>query len=52
MGCSCVVVSELVEVYEGFGDREDERRMVTRGREGGYGGRMGAGVSDMWYLSQ
>ncbi len=24
MGCSCGVIAELIEVYEGFGYREDE----------------------------
>ena len=24
MGCSCGVIAELVEVYEGFGYREDK----------------------------
>jgi len=52
LGCPCVVVSELVEVYEGFGDREDEEWMVTRGRVGVYGRGMETGVSDLRYLSQ
>ena len=52
LGCPCVVISELVEVYEGFRDRENERRMVARGRVGVYGGEMEAGVSDLRYLSQ
>ncbi len=52
LGLLCVVVSELVEVYAGFGDREDEDRMVARGSEDGYGGGMEAGVSELWYLSQ
>ena len=52
LGCLCAVVSELVEVYEGFGDLEEEGRMVARGRVGVYGGGMEAGVSDLRYLSQ
>ena len=31
LGCPCVVVAELVEVYEGFGYRKDEGRMVACG---------------------
>jgi len=52
LGCPCVAVSELVEFYEGIGDREDEGRMVARGRVGVYGRGMEAGVSDLRYLSQ
>ena len=52
LGCPCFIVSELVEVYEGFVDREDEGRMVPRGRVGVYGRGMEAGVSDLRYLSQ
>ena len=51
LGFLCVVVSELVEIYEGFGDREHEARMVARSREVGYRGGLEAGVSDLWYLS-
>ena len=47
-----VVVFKLVEVYEGIGDREDEGRMVVRGRVGVYGGGIKAGVSELRYLSQ
>jgi len=52
LGCPYVVVSELVEVYEGLGSREDEGRIVVRGRVGDYEGGMEVGVSDLRYLSQ
>ena len=51
LGCPCVALSELVEVYEGFGDREDEGRMVARGRVGIYGEGMEIEVPDLRYLS-
>ena len=31
MGCSCGVIAELVEVYEGFGYREDKWGVVSGG---------------------
>ena len=52
LGYQCVVVSELVEVYEGFGDREDNGRMVARGRACVYRGGMKVGVADLGYLGQ
>jgi len=38
LGCPCVFVFEFIEVYEGFGDREEEGRMVARIKVGVYGG--------------
>ncbi len=50
LGCPCVVVFELLEVCEGFGNREDEGRMVARRRVGVYGGGIETGVSDLRHL--
>ena len=52
MGCPCVFVFEFIEVYEGFGDREEEGRMVARSRVCVYGGRLEVGVSNSRDLGQ
>ena len=52
LGCPCVVVAKLVEVYEGFGYRKDEGRMVACGGVWIYKGRVKVGISDLGYLSQ
>ena len=52
MGCPCVVVAELVEVYEGFGYGKDEGRMVARGGVWFYRGEVDVVISDLGYLSQ
>ena len=45
MGCACGVIAELVEVYEGFGYREDEWGVVSGGGVCVRGGRARCGVS-------
>ena len=48
MGCPCGVVAELVEVYEGFGYREDKWGVVSGGRVCVRGGWDGCRVPDLW----
>ena len=50
MGCPGVIVPELVAVYEGSGNWEDDERVVSRGRVGGGGWWMGVEVSYMAYV--
>ena len=52
LGYPCVVVAELLDVYEGFGDREDKGRMVARGGVCVYKEGVGDGVFDLGYLDQ
>ncbi len=52
LGYPCIVVSELVEVYEGFRDREDKERVVASGRVCVVWRGLGVGVSNLGYLSQ
>jgi hypothetical protein len=52
LGYPCVIVAELVEVYEGFGNRQVNRRMVARDGVCVYIRGMGDGVSDLGYLGQ
>ena len=47
MGCSCGVIAELVEIYEGFGYREDKGGVVSSGRVCIRRGRVGCEVSDL-----
>ncbi len=51
LGNPCIIVSKLVEVYEGFGYREDKWRVVASSRVIGFSRGVGAGVSDLRYLS-
>ncbi len=52
LGCPCVVVTELVVVYKGFGYRLDEGRVVACGGVWIYRGEGGVRISDLGYLSQ
>ncbi len=50
MSYSCGVIAELVEIYEGFGYREDEGGVVSSGRVCIRGGGSGA-RSPIWGIS-
>ena len=52
LGYPCVVISELVEVYEGVGDREDKGRMISRDRVCAYSEKIEAGVPDLRYFGR
>ena len=52
LGCACIVVAELVEVYEGFGDREVKGRMVACGGVCVYRGAVGDGISDLGFSAR
>jgi hypothetical protein len=50
MGCSCGVIAKLVEVYEGFGYREDKGRVVSSGGVCVCGGKCRCEVSYLGYF--